>query len=31
MLPWLEGIAKAATLQNAKAFKEKRLTTDYKD
>ena len=28
MLPWLERIAKAATLQNAKAFKEKRLTTD---
>jgi hypothetical protein len=31
MLPWLERIAKAATLQNAKAFKEKRLTTDYTD
>jgi hypothetical protein len=34
MLPWLERIAKAATLQNAKAFKEKREktpTTDYTD
>jgi hypothetical protein len=31
MLPWLERIAKAATLQNVKAFKEKRLTTDLTD